>query len=274
MAKQSQRSNVFWITLLVALGAVIMLIPFAWAVLTSLNPDATISINDSIWPERFDISGYTALFETLPFFKVILNSVGIAIIVTTIQIATAAPAAYAFSRFNFKGQNAVFVGYLATMMIPFQVLLVPLFIQMRIFGLIDSYASVVLPAMASAFGVFLLRQAINQVPRELDDAATVDGASHLRIFTRIILPSIKPALATFGIFAFMASWNGFIWPLIVLRSPEIQTLPVALAGIQGQYTTEWNIVMAGSVISMIPIFLVYVFAQRSVVQGITSAGIK
>jgi multiple sugar transport system permease protein len=160
------------------------------------------------------------------------------------------------------------------MMVPLQVLIVPLFVELKTFGLLNTYLGALLPTFASAFGIFLLRQAINQVPRELDEAATIDGAGHFRIFWTIVLPNIRPALATLVVFAFMGSWNSFLWPLVVLRSPELQTLPIALAGLQGQYTTEWDIVMAGSVVSILPMLAIYIFAQKYVIQGVASSGIK
>jgi multiple sugar transport system permease protein len=160
------------------------------------------------------------------------------------------------------------------MMIPLQVLIVPLFSELKAFGLLNSYLGALLPTFATAFGIFLLRQAINQVPRELDEAATIDGAGHFRIFWTIILPNIRPALATLMVFAFMGSWNSFLWPLVVLRSPELQTLPVALAGLVGQYTTQWDIVMAGSVVSVLPMLALYIFAQKYIIQGVASSGIK
>jgi multiple sugar transport system permease protein len=154
------------------------------------------------------------------------------------------------------------------------VLIVPLFVELKTFGLIDSYLGALLPSFASAFGIFLLRQAINQVPRELDEAATLDGAGHFRIFASVILPNIGPALATLVVFSFMNSWNSFLWPLIVLRSPELQTLPIALAGLQGQYTSDWDVIMAGSVVSILPMLALYIFAQRYVIQGVAGSGLK
>ena len=150
----------------------------------------------------------------------------------------------------------------------------PLFVELRTFGLLNTYLGALLPTFASAFGIFLLRQAMNQVPRELDEAATLDGAGHFRVFWGVILPNIRPALATLTVFAFMGSWNSFLWPLVVLRKPELQTLPIALAGLQGQYTTDWDVVMAGSVISILPMLALYLFAQKYVIQGVANSGIK
>lgn len=258
----------------VILGALAMLFPFFWTFITSISPGAGFSIEPRLWPENPSFEAYATLFTERPFARVVGNSLLLALITTVVQLFTSATAAYAFSRLPFRGRGVVFAIYLATMMIPLQVLIVPLFVQVKNLGLINTYLGALLPTFASAFGIFLLRQAINQVPRELDEAATLDGAGHGRIFWQIVLPNIRPALATLTIFAFMGSWNSFLWPLIVLRSPELQTLPIALAGLQGQYTTAWDVVMAGSVVSVLPILAIYLFAQKYVIQGVASSGIK
>jgi multiple sugar transport system permease protein len=273
-ARRGERTRSVVLHVVVILGALAMLFPFAWAVVTSISPGSGLSATPRLIPEDPSLEAYSQLFTDLPFGRVVLNSLGIAVVATVAQIITSAMAAYAFSRLPFRGSGAVFGMYLVTMMIPFQVLIVPLFVEMKALGQIDSYVGAVLPSLASGFGVFLLRQAVNQVPRELDEAATLDGAGHLRIFTRVILPNIRPAIATLTVFAFMASWNSFLWPLIILRSAERQTLPVALQALQGQYTTQWDVVMAGSVVSILPMLALYVFAQKYVVQGVASSGLK
>src|SRR5690606_13448863 len=259
---------------IVIAGAVAMFFPFLWTIVTSLTPGAGLSLTPSLVPENPSLEAYWRLFSERPFGRIILNSLGLAIATTLAQLFTSATAAYAFSRLPFRGRGIVFAIYLATMMIPLQVLIVPLFVELKSLGLINTYLGALLPTFASAFGIFLLRQAVNQVPRELDEAATLDGAGHFRTFWQVILPNIRPALATLTVFAFMGSWNSFLWPLVVLRAPELQTLPVALAGLQGQYTTEWDIVMAGSVVSVLPMLALYVFAQKYVVQGVANSGLK
>jgi multiple sugar transport system permease protein len=258
----------------VILGAALMFFPFLWTVVTSLSDGIGLSTEPSLWPENPSLNGYETLFTERPFARVVVNSFVLATLTTIAQLFTSATAAYAFSRLPFRGRGIVFAIYLATMMIPLQVLVVPLFAQIKAFGLINTYLGALLPTFAAAFGIFLLRQAINQVPRELDEAATLDGAGHFRIFWQIIIPNIRPALATLTIFAFMGSWNSFLWPLIVLRDAELQTLPIALAALQGQYTTAWDVVMAGSVVSIIPMLALYIFAQKYVIQGVASSGIK
>jgi multiple sugar transport system permease protein len=260
--------------LIVIVGALLMFFPFLWTIITSITPGAGLSVTPALIPENPTLDAYRQLFAERPFARVILNSLLLAAITTVVQLFTSSTAGYAFSRLPFRGQTAVFAVYLATMMIPLQVLIVPLFVELKTFGLLNTYLGALLPTFASAFGIFLLRQAINQVPRELDEAATIDGAGHFRIFFSIVLPNIRPALATLVVFAFMGSWNSFLWPLVVLRAPELQTLPIALAGLQGQYVSEWDVIMAGSVVSVIPMLAIYIFAQKYVIQGVASSGIK
>lgn len=258
----------------VALGAITMFVPFAWTLITSISPGAGLGGSLRLIPDNPSFDAYRRLFTELPFTRIVMNSMIIAVITTVVQLITSSLAAYAFSRLPFRGRGIVFTAYLATMMIPMQVLIVPLFVLMRDLGLVDTYWGVLLPGMASAFGVFLLRQAMDAIPRELDEAATIDGAGHFRIFARIILPLIGPSLATFAVFAFMGSWNSFLWPLVILRSQEMKTLPLALAGLQGQYTTDWAVMMAGSVVSILPMLAIYIFAQKYVVKGIAGTGLK
>lgn len=259
---------------LLVVGALLMIFPFIWTVVTSITPGATLTTTPKLIPDEPSISPYIELFQRVPFARVIANSLIIAVISTLLQLITSAMAAYVFARMPFRGRGAVFVVYLATMMIPFQVLIVPLFAEMKTLGLINTYAGAILPTIASAFGVFLLRQAMSTVPYDLDQAATLDGAGHFRIFFQIMLPLVRPALATLAVFAFLNTWNSFLWPLIILRDPLMQTLPVALSSLQGQYSTQWDVLMAGSVVSIIPMFALYVFAQKYIVQGVAGTGLK
>lgn len=258
----------------VVVGAVVMLFPFLWTVITSITPDGSLADGPTLFVDDPTLAAYRALVDAVPIWRILVNSFAIAVLSTLLQLVTGSMAAYGFARLRFPGRNLVFALYLATMMVPLQVLVVPLFIEMRTLGLQDTYLGLLAPSIASAFGVFLLKQAIETVPLELDEAATIDGAGHLRIFATIVLPLVRPALATVAVFAFMASWNGFLWPLVVIRSPELMTLPLGLSTLQGQFTTRWDVVMAGSVVSIVPIALVYLLAQRHVVAGIAHTGIK
>src|SRR5580765_1462525 len=210
-------------------GAAIMLFPFLWTLITSITPGGTLSNGPTLLVKNPTLAAYQTLFKTLPMARIVANSLGIAVASTLAQLVTGSMAAYGFARLSFRFKNLVFGLYLATLMVPLQVLVVPLFIEMKTFNLQDTYFALLAPSIASAFGVFLLKQAINAVPVELDEAATLDGAGHLRIFTLIVLPLIRPTLATVAVFAFMASWNSFLWPLVVMRSPELMTLPLGLS---------------------------------------------
>jgi multiple sugar transport system permease protein len=268
------RARAAGIFLLVVLGAVVMLFPFLWTVITSITPDGNLADGPTLVVDDPTLAAYRALVDAVPIWRILVNSFVIAVVATLLQLVTGSMAAYGFARLRFPGRNVVFALYLATMMVPLQVLVVPLFIEMKTLNLQDTYLGLLAPSIASAFGVFLLKQAVETVPLELDEAATIDGAGHLRIFATIVLPLIRPALATVAVFAFMASWNSFLWPLVVIRSPELMTLPLGLSTLQGQFTTRWDVVMAGSVVSIVPIAVVYLLAQRHVVAGIAHTGIK
>jgi multiple sugar transport system permease protein len=255
-------------------GAVIMLFPFLWTVVTSITPEGSLAGGPTLFVHNPTLAAYRTLLDALPMWRIVANSLWVAVVSTVLQLVTGSMAAYGFARLKFRGKGVVFALYLATLMVPMQVLVVPLFIEMKSLNLQDTYMALLAPSIASAFGVFLLRQAVESVPRELDEAATIDGAGHLRIFVTIIVPLIRPALATVAVFAFMGSWNSFLWPLVVIRSPEFMTLPLGLATLQGQFTTQWDVVMAGSVFSILPIAVVYLLAQRHIIAGVAHTGIK
>jgi len=260
---------------LLALGVASVLVPFLWMVSTSLKgDDAVLATPPELIPSPVEPANYARVGELIPIWRMLANSVGVAVAITALQVGTSAMGAYAFARMRFRGRDALFVVYLTTLMVPPQVTIVPLFIEMRELGLVDSYPGLILPSIASAFGTFMLRQAFMTLPRELEEAAFVDGANHWEVFTRIVLPLAGPALATFGVLAFMASWNALLWPLVIINSEQLMTLPLGLANLHGQYGTEWNLVMAGTTISVLPILLVYALAQRYVVRGFVLSGVK
>jgi multiple sugar transport system permease protein len=225
-------------------------------------------------PSPIETGNYAEIAEAFPLWRFLLNSLGVSAVSTVLQVATSAMAAYAFARLRFRGRDALFLVYIATLMVPLQVTIMPLFVEMRYLGFIDSYPGLILPSIASAFGTFLLRQAFLSLPRELEEAAFMDGAGHLTVFRRIVLPLARPALATFAIFAFMASWNSFLWPLVIVNSPDLMTLPVGLSNLQGRYATSWNLLMAGSTVAVLPILIVYAVGQKYVIRGVTLTGLK
>jgi len=269
------RAGVWVRTIIIALGGVVFLFPFVWMISTSLTTTGELfKLPPQLIPNPVDTSAYERLFTQVPILRWVLNSVGIALSVTLLQVLSSAMAAYAFTRLNFRGRNAIFVLFLATLMVPFQVMIVPLFIELRYMGLLDSYAGLIIPEMAMPFGVFLLRQAFMGLPRELEEAAFVDGAGHVRVFFTLVLPLSKPAVATVAVFSFMGSWNNFLWPLIVINSPELMTLPLGLSSLSSRFVTDWNLLLGGATISVLPIVAVFLFAQRYVLQGVAMSGLK
>jgi multiple sugar transport system permease protein len=260
---------------LLILGGLVMIVPFAWMISTSLKSGQyVLSMPPQLIPNPATLDSYRRIFELYPIGRMLFNSLFVAILTTIGQLITCSMAAYAFARLKFRGQNLVFLLYLATLMVPFQVTITPLFILMRIFGWINTYQGLILPGIFSAFGTFMLRQAFMTIPTEYEEAAYMDGASPLTIFLKIILPLSKPALATLSVFAFMGSWNSFMWPLFIVREETLMTLPVGLATLQGRWLTEWNLVMAGAVITVLPMLLLYLFAQKYLVQGYVMSGLK
>lgn len=248
---------------LLTIAAATMLFPFAWSVSTSLQTkEALLRIPPQLIPEAPTLDSYRELTQVMPLGRIVLNSAIVTLFITVLQVVTSAMAGYGLARFRFRGRHALFLVYLGTLMVPFQVTIVPLFILMRWFGWINTLQALILPGIASAFGVFLFRQFFLQMPAELEEAAALDGAGPWRTFWSVAFPYARPATATHGILAFMASWNAFLWPLFVARNETAMTLPVGLASLHGRYETDWNLVMAGSVIAVIPVIVAFAVAQR------------
>jgi multiple sugar transport system permease protein len=260
--------------LLLIAGSVIMVLPFIWMLSTSLKLPGEIFTYPPIWiPTTLAWENYTKTVTIMPFGRFYFNSLVVALSVTFFQLLTASLAAFAFARLRFWGRNALFLLYLATLMIPFHVMLIPNFILVRFLGWYDTYQALILPPAFSALSTFLLRQYFLGLPLELDEAARIDGASSLRIWWQIILPLSGPVLAALTIFTFLNAWNDFLWPLVITNSLEMRTLPVGLTAFQGQYKVEWHLLMAGAVIAMVPVLIVYILAQKKFVEGITLAGL-
>jgi multiple sugar transport system permease protein len=255
-------------------GSVVMLLPFAWMLSTSLKLPPDIFTYPPVWiPNPIAWQNYVKTVTVMPFGRFYLNSLIVTTGVTLLQLLTSSLAAFAFARMRFPGRNALFLLYLATLMIPFQVTMIPNFIVVRALGWYDTYQALILPPAFSAFSTFLLRQYFLGIPRDLDEAARIDGATSLRIWWQVIMPLAGPAIAALATFVSLNSWNDFLWPLIITNSPAMRTLPVGLSTFQGQYKTDWNLLMAGSVIAMVPVLLVYIIGQRWFIRGITLSGL-
>ena len=255
--------------------ALIALVPFAWMISTSFKSrGALMSIPIEWIPEEPTLDAYFTVFERFPFLRAIGNSLLIAVCYTLLTLVSASMAAFAFTKIQFKGSGFLLGLYLATMMIPTQVTMIPLFVVMNQIGLINHYSSVILPAIFRPFAVFLLVQQMRTIPPDYMDAARIDGAGVWRIWRQVMLPLCAPSLATLAVTNFMDSWNDYLWPLLMLTDKAKMTLPIALSTLNGQYDTEYNVMMAGSLISMIPIILIYIFAQKYFEHGLMAGGVK
>ena len=255
--------------------AVLALIPFLWMISTSLKSrGALMSIPIEWIPAEPTLDAYTEVFTRFPFLRTIGNSLFISVAFTLITLVSASMAAFAFAKLRFRGSGVILSIYIATMMIPTQVTMIPLFVVMNRLGLIDSYASVILPSMFKPFAVFLLVQQMKTIPNDYLDAARIDGAGLFHIYFRVALPLCIPTLATLAVTTFMESWNDYLWPLLMLTDRNKMTLPIALSTLNGQYNTEYNVLMAGSLISMIPIIIIYIAAQKQFKAGLMAGGIK
>jgi multiple sugar transport system permease protein len=261
--------------LLIYAAALATVAPFIWMVLTSFKNLGEILVYPPKWlPKKFQIENYLNAFRAAPFARYYLNSVFVAVAVTLGQLVACSMAAFAFARLKFWGRDVLFLISLGTMMIPGQVTMIPSFMVLHWLGWIDSYKALIVPGLASAFGTFLLRQFFLTIPRELEDAAYIDGCSRAGVLWRIILPLSKPALATLAIFTFMGVFNDFLWALIVANSEEMRTVQLGLAIFRDRYATEWDKLMAGSVTATMPILLIFFFAQKYFIKGITLSGLK
>lgn len=262
--------------LVLALGAFIMTMPFIWMVLSALKDIAQIFIVPPKWlPSPWVWTNFWDSLQALPFGRAYFNSLYINVIVVVSQLITCSMAAYAFAKIRFPYRDTIFIVFLAMLMVPGQVTIIPLYLMMKEIGWLDTHYSIIVPSsLFNAFGVFLLRQFFLSIPREMEEAAIVDGANRWTIYTRIMLPLIKPALAALGIFTFLGMWNNFFYPLIFLNSPEKFTVPLLLNLFRGIYVTDWTLMMAGSAIAIVPVLIVYIIGQRYIIEGVTLSGIK
>ncbi|NLN74940.1 MAG: carbohydrate ABC transporter permease [Armatimonadetes bacterium] len=257
-------------------GSMISLIPFLWMLGTSFKDPANVFADPiQIWPKPWLWSNYAKAFSKLPFAQYTFNTCLITAISMFGQMLSCALVAFGFARMRFPGRNVLFVTLLATMMLPAQVTMIPVFKIWSTLGFYDTFVPLTLPSFfGSAFFIFLLRQYYMTVPHEMDEAARIDGASTMQVFYKVLLPQIKPALATLAIFSFMNNWNDFLGPLIYLSSPAKRTLALGLYAFQGQYATDWNYLMAASAVVMMPLLILFFCGQKYFIQGVVISGVK
>ena len=261
---------------LLALAAIVVIFPLWVAVGTSLVPVAdALRPPANLFPfQNFHPQNYVDVFRQIPIARFLFNSFVQASMVTLGQLVTAALAAYAFSFIPFKGRNLMFLVFLATLMIPWEVTIIPNFQTIRQFRWIDTYQGLAAPFLATAFGTFLLRQSFLTLPRELYDAAVIDGAGHLRYLTTVVLPLSRPALGTLAIYAFVNTWNQFFWPLLVTNDKNMRTVQIGIAMLQQEEAAQWNIVMAGAILALLPTFILLIIGQKQLIRGLTAGALK
>lgn len=265
--------------LLLVVVALSMVVPFIWMVTTSLKPSGTeFAYPPEIFPTSFEYQNYIKLFTLVPFSRYFVNTVIVTVFTVLGQLVICSLAAYGFARLNFMGRDTIFVLYLATMMIPFQITLIPMYLIVYRLGWVNTYLGMIVPSLSSTFGIFLLRQSFMGVPRDYQDAARIDGANEWRIYWQVFLPLSVPVLTTLGVFAFMGSWTDLLWPMLMARAQEMRTLEVGLAYFNSTTSsfrqTNWPLMMSAAVVVMLPVLIVYFFTQRFFVEGITMTGIK
>ncbi len=263
-------------SLLIA-GCLLTLAPFLWMLSCSLKSSTEIvRLPPTLFPEKPTLQSYRTIFTDprVPLGRFYMNSIVVAVSVTAMILFTSSLAGFVFAKYQFFGKDLLFTLILATMMIPFQVVMIPLYLIIARLNLVDNLGGLIVPGMVSAFGIFLMRQFIEGIPGELIDAARIDGASEFRIYTQVVFPQMGPALATLGIFQFMGTWNDYLWPLIILRTTERRTLPVMLTWYNSQHGSRTDLTMAASVLVILPILIVYFLFQRWIVRGIALTGFK
>ncbi|GMU96123.1 carbohydrate ABC transporter permease [Ignavibacterium album] len=255
--------------------AVITLIPFLWMISASLMFDGHASVFPPRFiPDQFTLIQYERLFERLSIARNFINSLVLSLLVTVISLAFNSMAGYAFAKYKFKGKNKLFNLLISSMIIPAQVTMLPLFLMLKWMGFINTYMAIIIPGLANIFGIFLIRQYCISIPDSLIEAARIDGANDFLIYRKIILPLLTPVLATLAIFTFLGTWNDFLWPLIVMTDDSMYTLPVALANLMLEHTKDPELMMAGSVVTILPVIIVFLALQKYYMKGIMMGSVK
>ncbi|ATY11859.1 carbohydrate ABC transporter permease [Amycolatopsis sp. AA4] len=261
--------------LLLAPLALVFAAPLVWLLLSSVMSNAEINrFPPSLWPSGIDFSGYRYVLENTLFLRWFSNSLIVSVVTVAANLVFGSLGGYAFARMRFRGSKVMLGLMMATMAVPFQLTMIPTFLVMKKLGLIDSLGALIVPSLVTPFAVFLLRQFFLSLPRELEEAAWIDGCSRLRVLLRIVLPLSRPALSTVAVLTFLSTWNDLTWPLIAINHDTQYTLQLGLTTFQGQHHTNWAAVMAGNVITVAPVLLAFLGAQKTFIQSITSSGLK
>ena len=272
--KLSKKSNLAMLLAFLVVGFVFLL-PFLWMTFSSIKPEALIRGNpEKLFPTSVTLDNYRSLFSQIPFFRFLTNSFIFAGGVTLSSLLLDSMAGYAFAKLSFKGSSVLFILVLVTMMVPFQITMIPLYLIMNKFQILNTYAGLMLPRLANAFGIYFMRQSFLSIPNELMDAGRIDGVGETGIFFRIMIPVVVASLSTLGVFHFMYNWNDFLWPMLMTNTVEMQTLPVGLALFQGEHVMEHGPMFAGAVLSIVPILVILLASQKTFIKGIALSGIQ
>lgn len=273
---QQQRLKTIGLYVLLSAIALLLLFPLLWLVGTSFKSptEDVFAFPPQLIPEEPTLENFRTVWQTYPFGRYLLNSVIVATFSVLLNLLFCSLAAYPLARLQFRGRETIFALIVATIMIPFQIVMIPLYILTVNLGLRNSYLGVIFPAIASAFGIFLLRQAFLGVPKELEEAARIDGCTELGLWWHVMIPAVRPALVTLAIFVFIGSWGDFLWPLIILDDPDYYTLPLGVATLAGTFSLDWRLIAAGSVISIAPVLLFFIIMQRYIIPTDVGSGVK
>jgi len=272
----SAKIKTLLIYLLLIAIAVLMLSPLFWLFSTAFkSPSENLfQYPPQLLPQFPTLENFAKVWESQPFDRYFWNSAIVAFLTVTLNLTFCSLAAYPLARLDFRGRELIFAAIVSTIAIPFQIVMIPLYVLTVQLGLKNTYLGIIFPSLASAFGIFLMRQAFAGVPKELEEAGRIDGCSELGLWWHVMLPSVRPALATLAIFVFIGSWSDFLWPLIAVDRPEYYTLPLGVAALEGTFSLDWRLVAAGSVISILPVLLVFLLLQRYIVDTDAGSGVK
>ena len=270
-----RKINYLTLNILLMLGAIITIFPLIWMFVSSIKPmKEIIQMPPSFFPKEPTLENFSTLFDTLPFLRFLLNSIIVTVMGTIILVIVCSLAGFVFAKFNFHGKKVMYSLILITMMVVDEVLVLPLYMMITKVHLNNSYIALIIPFLASGFGVFLMRQFITSIPNELIEAATMDGAGYFKIFFKIIIPLIKPALSSLTIFNFIWMWNMLMWPVVVVDSESMMTLQIAMSRFTSMYMTRYDLSMAAATIATLPVLILYIFLQKNFVKGIALTGLK
>jgi len=274
--RRNSQPNIVVMYVILGAIALVTLFPLLWLISTALKSptENILQSPPQLLPSQPTLDNFFSVWNSLPFGQYLYNSTLVSVLTVGLNLLFCALAAYPLARLSFVGRDWIFIAIVSTIMIPFQIVMIPLYILTVQLGLRNTYLGIIFPSLASAFGIFLLRQAFMSVPKEIEEAARMDGSSELGLWWHVMLPAIRPALVTLAIFVFIGAWSDFLWPLIIIQDENLYTLPLGVAKLAGTFSLDWRLVAAGSIISIAPVLVLFLFLQRYIVPTETGSGVK